>query len=443
MTKSEIIEVLSHWNFWNRDLEAGKLRKEYVEKLFQFLHLDKIVCLTGIRRSGKSTLLRQLAQKLIQQGIDRNRLLIVNLEEPAFENGDLSLLQNIYQAFLEIIKPKEKPYLFLDEIQNIEKWEKFVRSLQEKKEAYILITGSSSKLLSQELASLLTGRRLSLEILPLTFSEFLHFQGIEIKEEKDFLLQSLRIKRFFREYMEWGGFPEVVLTKEEEFKRRILLSYYEDILTRDIVVRFRVKNLEKLKSLAYFYLTNISSPISFRKISRFIKLSVETVRRFSSHIETAGLIFFIKRFSFSVKEQENSPRKVYSVDPGLSNCVGFRFSSNLGRLMENLVALRLRKQQIEDPSVEVYYWKDTTGKKEIDFLLKKGTHIKRILQVAWNIEDPQTKEREVTSLIKALEKFNLKEGIIITEDKEGEEKIKEKRISFHPLWKWLLEKQII
>jgi hypothetical protein len=231
----------------------------------------------------------------------------------------------------------------------------------------------------------------------------------------------------------------VTLNPDEEFKRRVLISYYEDIINRDIVYRFKIKKIDQLKALTRFYLTNISSSISFNRTSKFIKLPVETIRRFSSYIEMTYLIFFIKRFSFSIKVQENSPRKVYSIDTGLSNSVGFKFSEDKGRIAENLVALKLKILQSQDSLMEIYYWKNHYGNKEVDFVIKYGLEVKQLIQVCWDISNTKTKEREVKGLVKAMEEFNLTKGLIITEDEEGEEVIGKIRIKIIPLWKWLIQ----
>ena len=355
---------------------------------------------------------------------------------------DAKSLLEVYQTYLEIIKPCGKPYLFLDEIQNVSRWEKFVRTINEKKEAFIVISGSSSKLLSEEFSTVLTGRQLYFEIMPLSFSEFLNFRNLKIKERKDVALNSLNIRKFFREYLQFGGFPEVVLNQNQEFKRRVLLSYYEDIINRDITQRFRVKKIDRLKTLAHFYLTNISSSISFNKISKFIELPVETIRRFSSYLEISKLLFFLRRFSFSVKEQENSPRKVYAVDIGLSNSIGFKFSENYGKLAENIVALHLKEIQTQNPRLETYYWKNYYGNKEIDFLLKEGTKIRKLIQVCWDVTNEETRERELKGLLESMKEFHLEEGLIITGDFEETEKIKGKKIIYKPLWKWLLNSSL-
>ena len=437
MGKARMVEVLSKWNFWSRDLEVGILRRDYVDALLKFAKAGKIVSIVGVRRSGKTTLMKQMAKLLMDEGTNRGDLLIVNFEEPEFVGADVGLLQRMYEAYLEIVKPAGKPFVFLDEIQNVDGWERFVRSLNERGEAFVTISGSSSKLLSRELASVLTGRQIYFEVLPLSFKEFLSFKGMEIRGAKDVLLNSLGIKRLFREYMEIGGFPEVVLSEDPDFRTRTLRSYYEDILGRDVVQRFGVRKPDKLKALARFYLTNVSSPVSFRRISGSIQLPTETVRRFSSYLETANLVFFVKRFSWSVKEQENSPRKVYSIDVGLSNAIGFRFRENLGKLAENLVALELRRRQVQHPDLEFFYWKDET-QLEVDFVIKEGLRVQGLLQVCWDPSEEETRRREVRGLVKAMDEFELHEGLVLTEDFEGEEKVKGKKILYKPVWSWLL-----
>jgi predicted AAA+ superfamily ATPase len=437
MEKARMVEVLSKWNFWSRDLEVGILRRDYVDALLKFAKAGKIVSIVGVRRSGKTTLMKQMAKLLMDEGTNRGDLLIVNFEEPEFVGADVGLLQRMYEAYLEIVKPAGKPFVFLDEIQNVDGWERFVRSLNERGEAFVTISGSSSKLLSRELASVLTGRQIYFEVLPLSFKEFLSFKGMEIRGAKDVLLNSLGIKRLFREYMEIGGFPEVVLSEDPDFRTRTLRSYYEDILGRDVVQRFGVRKPDKLKALARFYLTNVSSPVSFRRISGSIQLPTETVRRFSSYLETANLVFFVKRFSWSVKEQENSPRKVYSIDVGLSNAIGFRFRENLGKLAENLVALELRRRQVQHPDLEFFYWKDET-QLEVDFVIKEGLRVQGLLQVCWDPSEEETRRREVRGLVKAMDEFELHEGLVLTEDFEGEEKVKGKKILYKPVWSWLL-----
>ncbi|MFZ3385107.1 MAG: ATP-binding protein [Candidatus Methanoperedens sp.] len=431
MQKDHLLEILSDWNFWAKEIDTGFKREDYIKKLIPLItETNQIVCIAGIRRSGKSTLIRQLAKEL---GGGANTL-IVNFEDERFIGRDLKLLRDIYDTYLEKVKPTKKPFLFLDEIQNIPEWERFARGIHERKEARLVISGSSSKIMSAELATLLTGRNITFFAYPLSFKEFLEFKGIPATTQIEVLANRVRIKQALDEYMEFGGFPEIVLSTD---KKRILLSYFDTIITKDTIERFNIREREKIKILSKFYLTNIASPVSFQKISTFLNIPHTTVDRFSDYIQTACLIFFIKKFSFSMKEQEKSQKKVYSADTGLSNVIGFRFSKNSGKLIENVVANELRIRQTFDPMIEIYYYKDAAGR-EVDFIIKKGLQIRELIQVCDDISNMETKDREIKGLVMALEELKLKRGLVITEDFEGEENIKGKEIIFKPLWKWLL-----
>jgi len=438
MKEQEIIEVLGEWNFWNREIDTGIPRRDYTDKLFEFLRYDKVISIVGIRRAGKSYIVRQLAKELIKSGLDRQKTLIINFEEPVFEGSELKDLLKMYESYVEIIRPAGKPFVFLDEIQNVPKWEKFVRSLNERKEAFVTISGSSSKLLSEELATVLAGRQIYFEIFPLSLREFLNFRNLEIKDLKDALLNSQKIKSLMWDYLKFGGFPEVVMSENEDFKFRVLRSYYDDIVTKDVARRFKVRKVEELRSLVKFYLTNTASQVTLNSISKFLKLPTETIRRFSDYIETSKAIFFVKRFSFSFKQQEKSPRKVYSTDTGLVNAVGFRFSANYGRLMENVVAIELKRRQSRNLMVEVYYWKDYAGR-EIDFLVKEGPNIRELIQVTFASDRNEIEERELKTLVRASKETGCKELSVITWDYDAEEEFRGRRIKFVSLWKWLLD----
>lgn len=436
MEKGEIIEALNRWNFWKRNIDVG-ISRDYTTEIINSLKYKKVTTVIGVRRSGKSYILRQVAKRLVESGIPKENILIVNFEEPKFEDADLKSLTKIYESFKEIIRPKGKPYIFLDEIQEVERWERFVRSINETREAYIIITGSSSKLMSKELSTVLTGRQLTYEIFPLSFMEFLKFKKVEIKTKRDIYLESENIKKYIYEYLEYGGFPEVTLADSEEIKRKIISNYFDTIINRDIVNRFKVRDTDKIRKLAKYYITNISSLITYRKISKFLGIPTETVSRFSSYMEIAKLIFFISKFSFSLKEQENSPRKVYSIDNAFFTTMGYRFMENMGKLMENLVAIELKRRESKNNLLKTFYWKNYQ-QKEVDFVIKEGLKVKKLIQVCYSIEDINTKERELKSLIEASDQLKCKDLLVITWDYEGEERFGKKKIKFLPLWKWLL-----
>ena len=433
MQKNQILEILLDWNFWAKEVDTGITREEYLDTLINLItKTNQIICIAGIRRSGKSTLIKQIARQLIdKQNADT---LIVNFEDERFWQRDLELLIDTYNTYLEKVKPKSKPFIFLDEIQNIPKWERFARGVHERTGAKIIVSGSSSKLLSAELPTLLTGRHIMFFIYPLSFKEFLKFKNIPIANEIEILTNRTTIKQMLDEYKEYGGFPEVVQSHD---KQRILLSYFETMIVRDVIERFNIREREKIRTIAKFYLTNISSPISFNKISGFLNIPLTTVERFSGHLETANVVFFLKKFSFSFKEQEKAQRKIYSADVGLSNTIGFRFSENLGKIMENIAAVELKRRQSFDPQIEIYYWKDYQ-QREVDFVVKKGLDVVQLIQICYDITSIGTKERETKSLIRAMKEFKLTEGLIITDDFESEEAIKGFKITFVPMWKWLL-----
>jgi len=384
MDKNEIIKIFGDWNFWYKDLNAGINRPYYLNKIKKLNESSHIIVITGARRSGKSFIMRQTAKTLIKGGVRKNNILIVNFEDPRFVELNTKILQQLYDVYLEFLNPQEKPYLFLDEIQEVKDWEKWVRMIHELDKAKIIISGSNAKLLSRELSTLLTGRHLDLVIFPLSFKEFLRFRNVDLPK------------------------------------------------------RFKIRKSKELVSLAKFYLGNISSLITFGSLERTLNISVDTVEKFSRYLEDTFILFFLKRFSYKFGEQEKSPRKVYAIDVGLANTIGFRFSQNMWRLAENLVFLELKRKEMLNSNLEIYYWKDVNHR-EVDFLIKENLKVKQLIQVCWEVNRPETKNREIRALLKAMKEFNLEEGLIITDDYEAEENIKGKKINNIPLWKWYLK----
>jgi len=431
MNNSEILNILIDWNFWRKDIETGIKRKEFIKRIFEISKTKEIVVIKGIRRSGKSTILMQFCKELITSGIRKEDILIINFEDPRFKGLDLGLLNRIYEVYLSEINPKKEHYVILDEVQSIMGWEKFARYLHENKRINVYVTGSSSKLLSSEYSTVLSGRHLDIEVTPLSFKEYLEFNNINVESSLDISKNRQVIKKEFQNYIKWGGFPKVVLTDSENEKKELLETYFRDIIIKDIVIRYKIKEIEKLENLAKYYLANTSTLQSFNNIKNGLNLSLDSVERFSKYLSEVYLLSFIKKFSFSSKEQILNPKKVYCIDSGLRNHVSFVFSKDFGRLIENIVFNELKKRKME-----IYYWKNG---REVDFLIKTGLKITKIIQSCWNIEDKETKEREIKGILKAAEEFKLKEGVIITEDFENEEIVGKIKIKYIPLWKWLLK----
>lgn len=434
LTNEEILSTLQEWNFWEKDQETGFEREFELAKIKSLIKVKEIIDVIGVRRCGKSTLLKQIIKNLIDQGTNRKEILYVNFEEERFEPFlSLELLRKIYQVYEHYIYPKPK-YLFLDEINVIPRWEKWVRTVYEKSSGKIkiFVSGSSAHLLKSEVSSVLTGRHLTFELFPLSFREFLLFKGLKIKNEKDILLKSKEIKRHLLDYLFGGGFPEAVLDKPK--RKKLLKSYFNDIIYRDIVERYKVREVAQLKNVALLLLTNVSSLFTYNKLAKSLltKISVESAARFVNYLEESFLLFTTKIFSYKVKEQLQYPQKVYSVDSGLRNEVSFRFIRDLSKLYENAVALELKRRE-----KEIYYWQNPE-KKEVDFVIKKGLKVKELIQVSYDLSRKETREKEITALIKAMEEFKLNRALVITHEYEGKEKIDGKNIYFIPLWKWLL-----
>lgn len=444
MDKNKLLSILNDWNFWNHNLKTGQERPGYLNRLEALLKTNQIVVITGPRRSGKSILMRQMIKKLLLNNTPSHQTLMVNFEDPRFGPLDTDTLEEMYQTYLQILNPKEKPYLFLDEIQEVNGWEKWIRTMHELDKAKLIISGSNARLLGQELATLLTGRHVSITVFPFSFQE--QAQGIPQTNEMEILSHQADFTRLLNETLEFGSFPEVTQTAADE-KKQVLLHYYDDILNKDILRRYKIRKQEQLKNLTRYYFNQQGALITFGSIEKFLHMSADTIEKFSSYLEEVYLFFFVKRFSYKAKEQEKSPRKVYAVDTGLANTIGFRSSPNHGRLMEGLVFLHLARKMFEDQEFEIFYWKDPQHR-EIDFVIKKGLYVSQVIQVsslsASGIkEDPTqliTKEREVKSLLKGMNELKQKEGWVITENLEAIEEIDKKKIHFVPLWKWLLRK---
>lgn len=434
MEKNELIKILEDWNLWGNKQNIGINRDFYLNVLEGLIPSEQVKVIIGARRSGKSYIMRQLAKYLIEKGVSSNNILIVNFEDQRFTGLSTKLLQQIFDVYLEYKNPQGKIYVFLDEIQEIPRWEKWVRTAQELERANITVSGSNSNLLSSELATVLTGRHLDVTVLPLSFIEFLKFKNLEINNYQDLFNQELKVKILFKEFMESGSFPLIVFADEKE---KIILTYFDDVLNKDLIKRYKIRKTEEIKSLIKFYLSNISSPVTFNSSAKFLNLSTLSVKRFSGYLETSYLVFFLKRFSYKFKEQENSPQKVYAIDTGLANVVGFRFSNNFGKLAENLVFLELKRRSYTNPFLEIYYWK-SLAQEEVDFLVKEDTRVKELIQVCWDIGNLTTRKRETKALLKAMDEFKLNSGLIITEDFEGEEVISGKIIKYVSLRRWLL-----
>ncbi len=430
------MEILLDWNLWGNFSPNFKVREKYLKKINSLLKTGQILVIKGVRRAGKSALTYLLVMDLIKKGkIKKETALFINFEDPRLPTKlEAKDIIKIYETYLEEISPSGEAIIVLDEIQRIKGWERAARFFSENKNLKVIVTGSSSKLLSQEYGTILTGRHLDIEIFPLDFKEFLQFKGLKLANQLDILKERIKIKQKLAEFINYGGFPKVVLEKEKE---KLLQTYFSDIVIKDVVQRFKIKEIEKIEQLAKWYITNISTLQSFNRVKNYLKLSLDSVERFSFYLGLVGLCMFVPKFSYSRKAQILSPKKVYIIDQGFFRAIGFNFSANIGRVYENVVAGELLRRFGKE---NVFYWKNSSV--EVDFVLKKKLKVSQIIQVCYNIESPETKKREIKGLLKASQELKCNNLLVITADYEGEETVVRTKISrkvkYIPLWKWLL-----
>ncbi|MCD6247559.1 MAG: ATP-binding protein [Candidatus Diapherotrites archaeon] len=406
--------------------EYERLPKAMPRELKVPLNSNFIISIIGPRRAGKTYFLFSLYEK-------NKDALYFNFEDSRLTDIEPKELRGLIRTFIEIYGKKPK-YLFLDEIQNIAGWEKIVRELHDLKKYRIFITGSSSKLLSREIATQLRGRSLSYILLPFSFREFLKFKGIKAEKllSKD---EEARIKNLLRKYMEFGGFPDVIKSQE---KIKILKEYSDLILFRDFVERHKIKNLDLARALHMFIIQNYSKEISvrglFNKLKIKLHVSKDTVYEYIANLQDTMFFFFLKKFSKKVHLRETWPKKVYLCDTGLTKVT--RFTPDWGRLMENIIFTELLRKTNEKPLMEIFYFKNHGS--EVDFVIKEGLKVKQLIQVTYASARDEIGRREIKALLKAGKELKCKNLLVITWDYEDEEKIESRKVKFLPIWKWLL-----
>jgi len=347
--------------------------------------------------------------------IPPSNILYLNFEDERFIDFTVKDFELLYETFLEIENPRGRSYFFLDEIQNVKGWEKWVNRLYEFENVKVFATGSNSALLSSEVSAALTGRNRQVINWPFSFGEFLTLRGCPI-EEKNFYRREKRaeLKRLFNEYLELGGFPEVL----KIYDTTLLEQYFRDIIYRDVIARYSIRNIKEIKEMALFLASNLGTIQSYKNLKDLIKVkSLNTVKNYLEALSDVFLFFFVDLFSYSIKQQIYNPSKVYCIDTALSSSISFKFSKNLGHLYENLVYIELKRR-----NKEVYYWRSAKGR-EVDFVTKKGAKIGEVIQVTTSLTDKRVKEREMLALIDAKEELKPHNFIILTEDEEGEETV--------------------
>ena len=416
MDKSEIITILNEWNYWNRELPQTEVRAFYDDKITTLLKYEEVLVIKGIRRSGKSTLMLNSIKNLLANGVDVKNILFVNLEDPRFINNlSTKLLQEIKDIYLEYLDPDEKPYIFLDEIQNIPHWEKWVNKEYELKLSHITLSGSNSSMLSSEIASSLSGRYLQIDIYPLSFKEYLQFKSIKLNTKLDFIEKKIELNREFEAYLKYGGFPKV-LDYEVADKKDLLITYKDSILLKDIVARYSLKEFKTLEEIAVFLLANSGISQSINKLKNNFHISYDMANIYLEYLIKAYMLFEVPKFDYSLKKQNANDKKYYSIDLGLSNIMRVPNLQTRGDDLESVVFLELLRR-----GFKVYYYKTSNGL-ECDFIVEKDNKIKELIQVTFSLKDEKTKKRELRVFSKAIQELQLKDVtlLVITEDNSSD-----------------------
>jgi predicted AAA+ superfamily ATPase len=400
------------------------INRQCEKEALKFLRYKEILAITGVRRCGKTYLLYYLMSYLNKsEKVPKENILYINFEDERLAFIEPKDLDTLYEWFLEYAKPEGKLYFFLDEIQNVPLWEKWLSRIYEK--VKLVVTGSNSTLLSSEIATALTGRSIELQLRPFSFSEYVAYKEKYLKKSYTAEFKA-KASGYLEEFIELGGFPEVLIAKKIE----LLSEYYKAILLRDIISRYSIKHRDYVEKISLYLLSNLGKPVSLYSLIKDNPLGINTIKNYLLYMERCFLLSFVKKFDYSLRKQNANPRKVYCVDPALARQVSFKFTQDRGRIIENIIF-----NELQSRNKEVYYFR---RKNECDFVIKDGLKIKEAIQVCYEFNE-DNRERELGGLREAMEKFNLKKGIII--NYAHEELLEEEGmiIAVIPLWKWLLE----
>lgn len=397
--------------------------------------LKRAAVILGPRRCGKTFYMYHLMNQLRGEGVAGERLLYINFEHPKFIGADLSDATRLIEVFYEIYprKKKIKTFFFFDEPQNIPRWEAFTRYLLDKENAQIVLSGSSSKLLSKEIATALRGRTLNFFMYPFSFREYARFHHISFEKYLS-SEQKAKISRLLKTYLQSGGYPEVLLYPEA--RERIVSEIVEVTILMDLIERHGIRNTKVVK-LMFSYLSR-AKEFSVHQFFNFlkslnIKVSKNSLYNYLEYFQDAFIFFPLRKFSYSLKETEQSIPKMYAVDNALISIVT---GKELGKRFENAVFLKLLQSGLV-PNKDIFYYKGTGGQ-EVDFVVKKEGKVNALIQSCADLTDFRTKEREMRSLLKASIDLSCNRLVVITGEDEKEEKIDGRTIHFIPLGKWLM-----
>ncbi len=396
-------------------------------------NLEHILAIAGPRRAGKTYFMFQLIEMLLKQkGYSKKDILFIDFEDYRLADFSADEVDELFLAFHQLAG-QNPTFLFFDEIQHIPNWNRILRTLHNRRRFKIIISGSNSSLLSQEISTELRGRYDDVIMLPFSFSEFLAYKKIFFTRASLFTPARGTIAQAFEDYLKCGGFPEVAKATSDTNRRKLLQSCYKTIFYRDILGRYNIKARYVLDSLMNNVLESYSNVFSIGRFERHLKNfnlpgSKRTISNYLHYLEDVFFIVIYEKFSFSPRLRAMNPKKIYLTDVGFVT-LGRQFAENRGRILENCVAVEMFRQ-----GRETYYFK---GRKECDFVLKEGNQPTQAIQVCWEL-NTRNEDREFGGLTEACRSLNLNSGLILTNAQQEEKEINRLKISVMPVWKWLL-----
>ena len=414
-TRGELKKALWDWQQWlNKNSHLIIPRNSHFNQ-----QKDLCLALTGVRRSGKSSMTVQLALGRLEDTF------FFNFEDPIFFPGATVEVLDQLLSIYEEETGKMPALVILDEIQNIQGWERWVRKSVDLGHYQVIVTGSSSHLLSSEIATAISGRVIEQTIWPLSFSEYIAFLSKKPSSQGAWL-------RELENYLRWGGFPKIVLTSDANDRVILLKQYLSDIVLRDVVARHAIKNQQALNQVVSFYLTGLSCLHSYNSLRKAFGISIELASTLTGYLTQAFLIFEMSRYHPNLKVQARDAKKIYVIDTGLRTVSLQSDREDWGRLAENAVYLELRRN-----NKQAFYYKQL---QEVDFVITELGKPVDAIQVCYSdLENQETRDREITALLECLQALELPSGKILTFSLEDTLLKEGKKIHLIPLYKWLSE----
>lgn len=429
MRRDQLLQVIAEWlremvfpPSTHREMPSLDLRKQRA-----------ILAIAGPRRAGKTYYLYQLIQDLMEsKEVLKEDILFVDFEDYRLQGFGPSDVDNLFTAFQQLAG-RQPRFLFFDEIQHVPEWNRILRTLHNQRRYRIVVSGSNSSLLSQEIASELRGRYEDILMLPFSFREVLHFHHVKFDAVMLHTSQRGQLIRAFDDYLQFGGFPETLSREGASEKRKLLQTYYRTVFYKDILERYNIKARAVLDQMMGGFLESYATHFSISTFERQLKTagltgSKRTISNYLHFLEEAFFLITNEKFAYSHRKRMMNPKKVYLMDTGFA-LLGGTFTENRGYLLENVIALELLRRQSR-----MYYFKET---QECDFILQEGRHPSEAWQVCWEVT-PRNEQRELKGLLEAMRRYKIPKGGILTYDQEEIRTINGMNVPLIPAWKWLL-----